>query len=225
MKREEAILQKEQSNGETLHISREKLVLLVSNMFGGTDENPNPDEPLKPGPWDPVIRKVAKQVLGPSPEPWRSEFYTDRLILGIIAARYPEIYDVIGGGRFDLAALNPQPLPPRAKLLVSITQEVIDRILLIQETADTINQAGEQQGIIIVGGRISQFVSDIDELCPRLPRKFPKPKGGEDRFTAVELLAAGAVFEQNAATIEDGRLQQELRNAGAKLIETGIARM
>lgn len=226
METEDATMQKEQTNGETIHISREKLVSLVSQAFGGTSGNPNPDQPLKPGPWDPVIRKVARQVFGPRPEPWRSEFVLNRLILGIIADRHPEIYDVIGGGRFDLAALNPQPLPPRAAFVVAFTEEVIDRILLMQDVADAMNQTGEQQGIIIVSGRLSLLV---DELCGnnfkiKIPIPHPKHET-DDRLPGLELIMAGAVCGQISAKVANEGLQQEFKNAAAKLIETGIARI
>ena len=216
-----------QTAAETLNIPREKLVSFVTNIFGGATVGREDDEhPLPPGPWDPILRKVAKKVFGPQPEPSRSEVSTDRLILGLIAARHPEIFDVIGGGRFTQTELNPQPLPPRAAFLTAFTEEVIDRALLMQEVADALNQTGEQQGIIIVGGRLSLLV---DELCGnnfkvRIP--FPKPRHGEDEFlSGLELLTVGAVFEQNAATVAHEGLRQELRNAGARLIETGIGRM
>lgn len=227
-----------QKAGEMSNVSREKLTSFVSQVFGGATVGREDDEhPLPPGPWDPIIRKVAKKVLGPHPEPWRlvfgpqpeplrSEMSTNRLILGIIAARHPEIFDVIGGGRLNSVALNPQPLPPRAVFLAAFAEEVIDRSLLMQEVADALNQTGEQQGIIIVGGRLSLLV---DELCGnnfkiRIP--FPKPKRDEDEFlSGLELLTVGAVFEQNAATVAHEGLRQELRHAGARLIETGIARM
>jgi hypothetical protein len=227
-----------QKAGEMSNVSREKLTSFVSQVFGGATVGREDDEhPLPPGPWDPIIRKVAKKVFGPhpepwrlvfgpQPEPWRSEVSTNRLILGIIAARHPEIFDVIGGGRLNSVALNPQPLPPRATFLAAFAEEAIDRALLMQEVADGLNQTGEQQGIIIVGGRLSLLV---DELCGnnfkvRIP--FPKPKRDEDEFlSGLELLAVGAVFEQNAATVAHEGLRQELRNAGARLIETGIARM
>jgi hypothetical protein len=231
-------MQAVQTTNETAYISREKLVSFVSQIFGGTSAGREDDEhPLPPGPWDPMIRKVSNRVFGPRPEPWhlkfgpypepwRSELHVNRMILGVIAARHPEIFDTIGGDRFTLAALNPQPLPPRAAFLAAVTEEVIDRALLMQEVADAMNQTGEQRGIIIVGGRLSQFVDGIDELCPRIERKFPKPKGGiELRFSGLELLTAGAVFEQNAATVAHEGLRQELRNAGARLIEAGLARM
>jgi hypothetical protein len=241
-------MQAAQKSNETITISREKLLSLVSEMFSGVSGNPNPEEPHKPGPWDPIIRKVARQFFGPSIEdwiagphpepwrlafgqgaPWRSELNLHRAILEFFAARHPEIIDAIGGGQLfsrAVADLNPQPLPPRAAFLAALTQEVIDRALLTQEIVETINQTGDQHGIIIVSGRIQQFVTEIDEVCPRIPKKFPKPKGGnEDRFSALELLTAGAVFEQNAATVANESLQQVFRNAAAKLIETGVARM
>ena len=214
-----------QTTGETLNISREKLFSLVSQIFGGQDF-PNPDDPQPPGPWDPYIHRalaglrdrLERQRLFPHEEAWRT-----LLTLGVFKGR-EEIFDALIP--HSLAELNPQPLPPRAKLLVDITRQVIDRALLIQETADALNQTGEQQSIIIVGGKFNKFTDEIDELCPRIPRHFPKPKGGSsERFSAVELLAAGAVFEQNAATVFDQNLQRELSNAGAKLVEMGIARM
>ena len=99
------------TTGEALNISREKLSAFVSQMFGGVSVGREDDEhPLPPGPWDPVIRKVAKKVLGPHPEPWqvglgypvpwRSELEVNRIILASLIARHPEIGDVIGGGRF-----------------------------------------------------------------------------------------------------------------------------
>jgi hypothetical protein len=230
-------MQAAQANNETLNISRGKLATFVSQTFGGASLGREDDEhPLPPGPYDPIIRKVAKKVFGRQPEPWqsvfmlpvpwRSELNLNRIILEFIATIHPEIYDVIGGGRFDYAALNPQPLPPRAAFITAFTEEMIDRTLLMQELADAMNQTGEQQGIIIVGGKLSMLV---DELCGnnfkiRIP--FPKPKRGEgELLSGIELLAAGAVFEQNASTIGNEELRNEFRNAGARLIETGIARM
>jgi hypothetical protein len=147
-------------------------------------------------------------------------------ILGVLATRHPEIFDLIGGDRFSKVSLNPQPLPPRAAFLVAFTEEVIGRALLMQEVADGMNQTGERQGIIIVGGRLSMLV---DELCGNnFPRRIPIPRpkhDTDDRLSAMELILAGAVCEQNAASIAHDGLRQELRNAGAKLIEAGIARI
>lgn len=228
-----------QTNKETLNISREKLVSLVSQMFGGAGDRPDPDNPLPPGPWDPIIRKVSSRFFGPRPEPWRShagsnteswrtEFNANRAILELLAGLRPEIFDVVGGGQFynrAAAELNPQPLPPRAAFFAAFAQEVIDRVSLMQEIADAMNEAGEQRGIIIVSGYLNRFV---DDLCPD-PIKIkipPKPKfDGSDRLSGLELIVAGAVFEQNAAMTAGEGLARELRNAGERLIETGVARM
>jgi hypothetical protein len=96
----------------------------------------------------------------------------------------------------------------------------------MQEIADALPQQGEQHGIIIVSGYLGRFV---DDLCPE-PIKIkipgPKPKRNEiDRLSALELLTASAVFEQNASSVASEGLRQELTNAGAKLFDTGIARM
>ena len=233
---------------EMSNVSREHLTSFVSQVFGGATVGREDDEhPLPPGPWDPIIRKVAKRVLGPSPEPWhlvfgpqpepwrsrlglpipwRSAESMNRLILEVIAARHPEIFDVIGGDQVTRAALNQQSMPARVAFLAAFAEEVIDRSLLMQEVADALNQTGSQHGIIIVGGRLSLLV---DELCGnnfkvRIP--FPKPKRDEDKFlSGLELLTVGAVFEQNAATVSHEGLRHELRSAAATLIETGIARM
>ena len=231
-------MQAVQQYNETINISREKLLSLVGQTFGGASVGREDDEhPLPPGPWDPVIRKVAKKFFGPypepwhlffgpQPEPWRSGIDANRMILGILAAARPEIFDVLDD-RFSKTALNPQPLPPRAAFLAAVTEEVIERALLMQEIADELNQTGEERSIIIVGGKLSHYVDGVDGLCPLITRKIPKPKGGsgDDRFSALELLAAGAVFEQNAAAVAHEGLQNELRNAGARLIEMGLERM
>lgn len=226
-------MKEEQTKTDTLNISREKLVAMFSRLIGGTSANPNPDEPRKPGPWDPVIRKVANQVFGPDPvprrwfrgpepDPWHSEFNLTQLILSVVAERRPELYDFFHN-RLNRVALNPQPLPPRWAFIAAFAEEAVDRILLMQEVADAINQAGEQRGIIIVGGKIASLV---DEFCGNgIHIPVPRPKHVDDnQLSGIELILAGAVIEQNAAVAHEG-LRRELSHAAAKLIETGIARM
>ncbi len=226
--------------GENLSISPEQLVSLVGGLFGGTSGNPNPDEPLKPGPWDPYIRiafaelryKLERQKLFPHEEAWRTlltlgafngrEEVTDALIPH--SFKTSAIYSALLNNSF--AELNPQPLPPRAMLLVSVTRQVVERILLIQETADLLRQMGNERGIIIVSGKINEFVDEIDELCPRLKIKIPKPKGWhDDRFSGLELLAASTIFQQNSLIVSNEELRNELRNAGVKLAEMSVDRL
>lgn len=54
--------------------------LALGLLTGG---NPNPEDPGKPGPWDPVIRKLLARLrdrFGPHPDPWR---HADALALGV----------------------------------------------------------------------------------------------------------------------------------------------
>ena len=226
MKTDEAILQNQQFNGEELHISREKLVALISSSYAPQGENPNPDDVPRPGPWDPIIHKVSRQFFGPSPQPWRSESTLEHKILEIIAERHPAIYDVIGGGRFNWAALNPQPLPPKAAFVMAFTEEVLDRVLLMQEIADSLNDTGNQRGIIIVSGKLSMLV---DELCGnnfKIKIPIPHPKHDPHRgLSGMELLMAATVCEKTAHSCSNIELHHELRRTSNRLIEEGIARM
>ena len=56
-----------QTTGETLNISREKLVSFVSQIFGGQDF-PNPDDPPSPGPWDPYIHRALSGLRAHRPK-------------------------------------------------------------------------------------------------------------------------------------------------------------
>jgi hypothetical protein len=193
---------------ESLNISVRQLGGLVSEMIGGTIANPDPDNPTPPGPWDPYIRKSLLRlglIFGPTPETWRA---------------------VIGPGPqpWNLVALNPQPLPPKATFAAFIAQEVIDRAVLAQEVADLI--AGAEQSLGISGGMVSRFIDDCGNDLLWRKRPFPPPKGESDnRLTALELVVMGAQFEQNAFATANEQLQQEFRNAGARLTEMGMARL
>jgi hypothetical protein len=176
-------------------------------VISGTIAYPDPDNPTPPGPWDPYIHKALLRlglIFGPTPEPWRPVF----------------------GPGPQPWKLNPQSLAPKAAFAAFIAQEVIDRALLVQEVADAMAGAGQSQGIIIVGGMVSRFIDYCgnDKLWSKRP--FPPPKDESDNpLTALELVVMGAQFEQSALAAASEHLQQELRNAGARLTEMGIARM
>ena len=160
-------------------------------------DRPNPDgDPNPPGPWDPVIRQTER-VFGPSPEPWRS---------GI-----------------NEVALNPQPLPPKEAFAVEFIRNAADRLVLIQETADAIN-TGEERGIIIVGGKVSELV---DFVCGNVPRRFPPrpPRGDDDRLSGQELVLMGAELLRYSKSLANEGLGQEFAAAGEQLIDVGIERL
>lgn len=62
----------EQTKQQSLHISQEKLLAFVRAMIGGSGAYPSDEDPLPPGPWDPIIRIALKRIniFGPRPEPW-----------------------------------------------------------------------------------------------------------------------------------------------------------
>jgi hypothetical protein len=207
------------------NISGERIAALVGELFGGYDY-PNPDDPQPPGPWDPYIHKglnalreqLERRRNFPHEEAWRT-------FIRLAALGREEIWDAVIP-RHVFAELNPQPLPLRALVLATIVREYVEHALLIQETADAINETAGQQGGSVIGGRMDRLAQDVDELCPRIPKKFPKPKGGsETEFSGLELVAASAVFRQIAATVTGDVARQELENVGGRILEKGLARM
>ena len=233
---------------QSLHISQDKLLAFVTAMTGGSSGREDDENPLPPGPWDPVIRAALEriEVFGPHPEPWRvflghpvpwvmrqSVFgprpdLSWRLVLASLLAKHPEIFDVLGGGRRlgDEVALNPQPLPPRFAFLVAVAQAVISRAELLQEIADATSREGEQQGIIIVGGYIARFT---DEFCPdyrpRWPFPGPPPPWFTNELGGFDLMVIASQFEQAAKEAFSLDLRQNFAAAATKLVEAGISKM
>jgi len=202
-------------------VSREKFTSFVSALI---DIYPNPEgDPHPPGLWDPLLRQAFEKVFGPFPEPWRTRFESIDERLRDLARIRPEIWDVIGG-RFDAVALNPQPLPPRWTFAVEFIRLAADRLLTIQETADVINQ-GNDRGIIVVGGKISELV---DFVCGNnFPRRVPPPRGDEteERLTGQELVLMGAELVRHSKTIANETLSREFTVAGEHLIDRGLQRL
>lgn len=201
-------------------VSREKFISFLSGMI---DAYPNPEgDQHPPGPWDPVIRQAFEKVFGPFPEPWRTRFESADDRLRNLGRAKPEIWDVIGG-RFETVALNPQPLPPRWAFGIEFVRLAADRIVMIQETADAINN-GSDRSIIVVGGKISELV---DFVCGNnFPRRIPPPRGGEDaRLTGHELVLMGAELTHYSKTIANETLAHKLTEAGNNLIDAGLERL
>lgn len=177
-------------------ISREKFSAFVSALLG---HRPDPEgDPQPPGPWDPVIRQAIEKVFGPHPEPWRT--------------------------RFESVALNPQPLPPRWAFGVEFIRLAADRLVLIQEAADAI-RTGDERGIIVVGGRVSELVEFV--CGNHFPRRIP-PRPGPDpdpRLTGQELVLMGAALIGHSKALVNEALAGEFTAAGEKLIGAGLERL
>lgn len=233
-------------------ITREKLFELVSPAFagrGGSGESqPNPDDPLKPGPWDPVIRVALKDVLrfgphpepwrlGPDPIPWRFGRSPDRWVSSLINSglleqigrRFPAIFDLIGGGLRpgDLVALNPQPLPPRERFILALGEAVVARAEQLAEATSAIGDQGEERGIIIVGGYVGRLV---DDWCgtgyrPRWPFPGPPPWWFQQEVSARDILTLGASLHQASREAFHLVVGRALDEQADKLAQVGLERM
>ena len=202
---------------ETRTFSGENISLLVEQFLGTKSMSVNNNSNLQR--WEPYLRKVLRQgAFRQRPETWqdyaRSQSFQSPYVL---------------------VALNPQPLPPRYSFMIAILQELIDRVVLVHEIAFTMNQGGQEQSIIIVGGSFDKYIDDVDELCPLIEQYFPKPNGGKEpgphpnwdhkEFLTVELLIAADLFKQNALNIENEKLRDELLTAGKKLSNRAFDRI
>jgi hypothetical protein len=238
-----------ESSGSTVSISREKLFALLgpSHSAGGGGSQPNPDDPLKPGPWDPVIRVALKDILrlgphpepwtggpdpipwrfGPFPEPWITSIVSSGL-LGLIARRFPQIWDVIGGGSFgDEVALNPQPLPPRERFIRALGGAVVARAELLAEVAVATGERGSDRGIIIVSGYVNRLV---DDWCgtgyrPKWPFPGPPPWWFRSEVSARDILTLGASLHNASREAFDPVLGRALGDAANKLADVGLERL
>src|SRR5688572_1137869 len=178
---------------------RQKLVTALGSLAGYY--YPNPDDAPNPGPWDPIIKTAIAKFLSPGPQPWKAGPFPDPWYLGPVpdpwrfaAYRHPSIYDAIGDP-LSWVALNPQPLPPRELVVIEVARTAVERFSLAQEMADLTNDAGNERGIIIVGGKISQFVDDFCGTVVFKKIPIPGPKGPEaEKFPGRELVLAGLQF-------------------------------
>ena len=222
-------------------IDREKLFALAGPSFSGSGGNsqPNPDEPLKPGPWDPLIRVAIKDVLhfGPRPEPWHFGPLPDPWIrstargslFSLIAHRFPEIWDLLGGGHHfgDEVALNPQPLPPHEALIVALGGALAARAELLADIAGGIEGKGEERGIIIVSGFVSRLVDDWCGTGYRLrwPFPWPRPWWFRTEVSARDTLTLGATLSEAGRQAFDPGVARALDGAASKLAQVGLERM
>jgi len=192
-------------SSENTQVLKHRLSNVVSEMVKDLRVyTPNPDDP------------------NPSPWPWRL----------VINKAFERMLVNTGSSAGTLAALNPQPLPPKAHFSLALAQEVVERASLLQQVADGLPSHGQQHGIIIVGGFINKFV---DEICPTPPViKFPKkrwpiswpPTTEPDmRWSSVELATIAVHFRNEARNSGHEELSNVLNNAADKLLDAAVARM
>lgn len=216
---------------ESLHITPEQLFTAVRAVSSGASGRDNPEDPMPPGPWSPLIR-TALERLGPialaspfsprvPPDPVRPEW------LRLLATLRPELWELVGGGFGGQRALNPQPVPPRTAFLAGLAAAVAERALLLRDIADWLRPRGaEQAGIIIIGGIVSRFVDDIcgTPFRPRWPFPWPPPPWFVESMSMTDFLAIGAEFDRQAAETVHADLRAEFKQASEKLARTAMSR-
>ncbi len=134
----------------------------------------------------------------------------------------------------SMVALNPQPIPPESDFISRLAFQAMDRLLTMQETADLMNKSNGNKSQMIIGDHMAEL---IDDLCGNEPRHIfikkrrnpygdpvPRPNWN-DKISGIELITIGVMFEKMAGNLKGTELQQQVINAGAKVIETGISRL
>lgn len=135
----------------------------------------------------------------------------------------------------SMEALNPQPIPLKSILIHRLAFHAMDRLITMQETADLMNKSTGNKSQLIIEEQVAEFTKD---LCGTEPlfiilKKYRDPNGGDpvphpnwnERFSGIELVNIGAMLERMAENLRGAELQQATRNAGATVIQTGIARL
>jgi len=170
----------------------------LPSLFGGSSGLPNPDDSNPPGPWGPVIRRAeerVRDVLGPSPDPWRQAFtpVPDPWRAGYAQALAQEVID-------------------RA----TIMQEVADALPQVGNTHGIIIIGG------MLGRFIDDCGTGRIRQGHRPP---PPRHTDDLRMAAFELVSMAAQFEQSAAATNHEGLRQEFAKASARLLEIGVGRL
>ncbi len=194
-------------------LNPEQLLNLVSSLL----ESDSPTLPLPPPRrWDRLVRVAFERVFGPSPDPWR------------IAERAldPPPLPWLADG-LSRVAINPQPLPPRYRFLSALALEAINRAELLQEVADVAN-AGEQRGIIVIGGYISRFADDFcgNGYTLHIPHLDPVPHPWfRQELNGADLLVIGAEFAKAARQAFDPHVSQALSGAARQFANVAASRL
>ncbi len=227
-----------------LQLDLAKLYTLFAPALGrgGNSGQPDPDHPLKPGPWDPVTRIAAKEILrfgtssetwryGPQPEPWTTAVLGNAL-LALITRHLPALRDVIGEVRRagEEASLNPQPLPPLEAFTIALAEALVTRVELLADVAGAFTDArtsGAERAAVLVGGHVGRLIDDYCGNGFRLVWPFPGPPPWwfKAEVGARELLMLGAHLNAASDRAFDPVVQGTLAAASAKLAKAAVERL
>ena len=134
-------------------------------------------------------RVLIDLASGPQPEPWRE------------------------------VALNPQPLPPKARYALAVADAHLHDLLTLDRAGALLGGEVQQRAL----DRTLRTVAELDELCPRWPRwpkGWPRPKNPweQEEMSSIELFLFGTRVLAAADQFEDTGLQDALNRLGEKAL-------
>jgi len=217
---------------------------VVTKSATGIGDYPNPDDPMPPGPWDPVIRAAIERAgylfrsletrpyarqweTGPHPEPWKV-FERGPLPDSWRQGPSPQPWNFYGGG---YAELNPQPLPPietRSFIqAVTLAREILERAEYLQQSieaarTESATLQGEDLPRAFVLGFAKHFAANL-ATQPRDPCGYdygnpPKPNWLQAILIGC-LLKTASTFDST-----DAKLGRILEEAGSLLLDAGLSK-
>lgn len=190
---------------EMITLPYKQFTRLVGTL-AGLAGYPDPDNPLPPGPWDPVIREALRGIdvlAGPHPTPWR---------------------------RAGDVMLNPQPLPPREVWALVAAQAIVADI---QRTSESLRMFPDEFQYRAVEMTQAGLAELVDDWCgtgwPRrwpIPWPWPPEPDPDPRELAnpLDLIIIGAVFDRLSGMLDES-LQGAVEETAVAFIEAGVARM
>lgn len=125
--------------------------------------------------------------------------------------------------RVRLAALNPQPLPPRLAVARELGEALVSQVVALQALAEAL--PGEARGSVqsYASGLISRFIDDCGNgrIVIKIPKHGPWPPNPDEPkpIGPEELALIGAGLASAAA------LHPDFGAAGARLMELGLGQM
>jgi hypothetical protein len=121
---------------------------------------------------------------------------------------------------------GPSPDPWRAAYAQALAQEVVDRVILMQQVADALPQTGSSHGIIIIGGALADFVDGCGTGRIKQGHLPPPHHLNEDaQLSPYQLTLMAAEFKQSANQASSDGLRQEFNKTAEQLLEIGIGRL
>lgn len=210
-------MERDQSDVQVTELSVPALMRLLGEAFGGY---PSLHNLVPAGPWESYIAPSFSWLTPrpdddrepidpdwpfPFPKPWEIQFHPTLWRFG----PHPEPWIARTRG---INWLNPQPLPPRWRIISDIGDRILQAAI----------SAPEGRGAGLAG----HFVDDICGNDFRWRWKGPpKPNWWNEEVLATDLIILGTRFSDAAQQLPTGELADAVRAGASRLVRTGIARL